>query len=189
LSEQADDALAGLHAVGQVPEIDAGHLGFLGVNQAGWIAPIAASHSPDVAFTVLASGPTVTTGEESFYSDLTGDADVTDESQRAELSQQLANHGPSGFDPKPFLTRQGVPGLWLFGSDDGSIPVPTCRSPTGQRMSSSPAASRSARSSWRTRSWGTSVWWRRPSSASPIRGGMSARSPASSPGRTSSRVS
>jgi dienelactone hydrolase len=123
-SEQADDALAGLHAVGQVPEIDAGHLGFLGVSQAGWIVPIAASQSPDVAFTVLASGPTVTTGEESFYSELTGDSEVTDESQRAALSQQLANHGPSGFDPKPFLAQQGVPGLWLFGSNDGSIPVP-----------------------------------------------------------------
>jgi pimeloyl-ACP methyl ester carboxylesterase len=112
-----------LRALGQVPEIDADHLGFLGVSQAGWIVPIAASQSSAVAFTVLAAGPTVTTGEESFYSELTGDADVSNESQRAELSQQLANHGPSGFDPKPFLTQQGAPGLWLFGSNDGSIPV------------------------------------------------------------------
>ena len=39
------------------------------------------------------------------------------------------------------------------------------------------------------RSWPTPAWWRRPSSASPIRGGMSARSPASSLVRRSTRVS
>jgi uncharacterized protein len=123
-TEQADDALAALQAVRANPEIDGGHVGFLGASQAGWIVPIAAAHSADVAFTVLASGPTVTTGEESFYSQLTGDVDVVDDTARATLSKQLAAHGPSGFDPKPFLAQESVPGLWLFGAADGSIPVP-----------------------------------------------------------------
>ena len=86
-TEQAHDALAALEVVRASAEIDADHVGLLGVSQAGWIVPIAAAESPDVDFTVLASGPTVTTGEENFYSQLTGDADVIDESTRAALSQ------------------------------------------------------------------------------------------------------
>ena len=37
-------------------------------------------------------------------------------------ARKLREHGPSGFDPKPFLEKMTVPGLWLFGSSDGSIP-------------------------------------------------------------------
>jgi dienelactone hydrolase len=118
--EQADDALAALEAIRARPEVDGGHVGFLGVSQAGWIVPIAATRSPHVAFTVLVSGSTVTTGEEQLYSKLTGDANTSDSTP--EMSRQLAAHGPSGFDPKPFLAKMSIPGLWLFGSADGSIP-------------------------------------------------------------------
>ena len=123
-AEQADDAVAALEAVSSEAEIDATNVGFLGVSQAGWIVPIAATESEDVAFTVLVSGPTVTTGEEALYSRLTGDADVSSEQDRARLSAQLADHGPSGFDPAPYLHQITAPGLWLYGSADGSIPVP-----------------------------------------------------------------
>ncbi len=121
--EQADDALAALEAVRSRPDIDAAHVGLLGVSQAGWIVPIAAVRSKDVAFTVLASGPTVTTGEEQFYSRLTGDANTSGSAAaKAARARKLREHGPSGFDPKPFLEKMTVPGLWLFGSADGSVP-------------------------------------------------------------------
>jgi uncharacterized protein len=121
--EQADDALAALEAVRARPEVDRGHVGYLGVSQAGWIVPVAASESADVDFVVLVSGATVTTGEEQFYSHLTGDRDLADKDVRVELSRQLAGHGPSGFDPQPYLAKMTIPGLWLFGSLDGSIPT------------------------------------------------------------------
>jgi dienelactone hydrolase len=123
-TEQADDAVAALEAVRSQRQIDPDHVGYLGVSQAGWIVPIATAASPDVAFDVVVSGATVTTGEEHLYSQLTGDTDLTgDPAQLQELSRQLAEHGPSGFDPKPYLAQAGVPGLWLFGSVDGSIPT------------------------------------------------------------------
>jgi dienelactone hydrolase len=123
-TQQADDAIAALEAVRSQPQIDPAHVGYLGVSQAGWIVPIATAGSPDVAFDVVVSGATVTTGEEHLYSQLTGDTDLSgDPAQRQELSRQLAKHGPSGFDPKPYLAQVGVPGLWLFGSVDGSIPT------------------------------------------------------------------
>jgi len=32
--------------------------------------------------------------------------------------------GPHGFDPLPSLQKLDVPGLWLLGAQDSSIPVP-----------------------------------------------------------------
>ena len=57
--EQADDALAALEAVRPHPEIDGEHIGFLGVSQAGWIVPVAATRLDDVKFAVLVSAPAV----------------------------------------------------------------------------------------------------------------------------------
>jgi uncharacterized protein len=55
---QADDALAVLRAV------DAGLVGLLGYSQGGWIAPIAAGQSDDVAFLVLVASIGVTPSEQ-----------------------------------------------------------------------------------------------------------------------------
>ena len=67
------DALAGVAFLTDHQSINAEQIGLLGVSQAGWIIPLAAAKSRDVAFIVLFSGPTVTVGEEIYYSDLTGD--------------------------------------------------------------------------------------------------------------------
>jgi pimeloyl-ACP methyl ester carboxylesterase len=37
--------------------------------------------------------------------------------------QRLDEHGPGGFDPEPFLEAMDVPGLWIFGGLDLSVPV------------------------------------------------------------------
>ena len=55
---QADDALAVLRAV------DAGLVGLFGYSQGGWIAPIAAGQSDDVAFLVLVASIGVTPSEQ-----------------------------------------------------------------------------------------------------------------------------
>jgi len=49
------------------------------------------------ANTILLSGPTVTVG---------------------------AKKGPYGFDPLPYLEKMDMPGLWLLGAEDMSIPIP-----------------------------------------------------------------
>ncbi len=122
----ADDALGAVGFLRAQRDIDHGAIGLVGLSQGGWVAPLAASRSDRVAFLVLYSGPTVSVGEEIYYSDVAGD----DQGQPsglsdAELSLRLASFdGVRGFDPVPALERLDVPALWLLGARDRSIPVP-----------------------------------------------------------------
>ena len=121
----ARDAAAGIKMLRAHESIDPEQVGLWGVSQAGWIVPTAAVLDGEVRFTILMSGPAVTVGEENYYSGLTGD----DSTRRSVLSQQelsrlLAERGPSGFDPMPYLKQMDMPGLWMLGSADESIPIP-----------------------------------------------------------------
>src|SRR5262245_23928124 len=73
-SERMFELLAGDMAAGRAflasrPEIDARRIGLIGASQAGWIVPAAAARGGAWCM-VLLSGPTVSVGEEIFYSDL-----------------------------------------------------------------------------------------------------------------------
>jgi len=126
LEELASDALAGVEFLKGHDRIDPSRIGFFGGSQAGWIAPLAASKSSDVAFIVLFSGPVCTVGQEMFYSGTTG-AGPGDKVEGISLEQasDMARDyaGPHGFDPLPLLKAIDIPGLWMFGSQDRSTPV------------------------------------------------------------------
>jgi uncharacterized protein len=121
----AADADGALNAVLKRPEIDPARVGFLGISQAGWVVPLAVVRSDrPVAFTALASAPAVTTHEEEQWSQAAGEeADnpgpLTLEN-RKDITRQLH---PSGFDPVPLLQRMTVPGIWVYGRQDRSIPA------------------------------------------------------------------
>ncbi len=55
----ADDGLAAVASLISHPHIDRSRIGAWGVSQGGWIAPLAALRSPDLAFAVSVSGPGV----------------------------------------------------------------------------------------------------------------------------------
>lgn len=128
LSQLASDALAGVRQLRQDPRIRSDRVGLLGFSQAGWIIPLAASQSADVAFIAILSGPTVSVGEEIYYSRLTGDdagspSDLSD----AEISAKLRDfNSPRGFDPVPSLKAMQAPGIWIYGARDRSIQVAEC---------------------------------------------------------------
>lgn len=63
----AGDALAGVAALRARPEIEPARVGLAGLSQGGWIAPLAASRSPDVAFVIDVSGAAVSYAEQSFH--------------------------------------------------------------------------------------------------------------------------
>ena len=127
LEDLAGDALAGVEFLKGRDRIDPNRIGIFGGSQAGWIAPLAASKSSDVAFIVLFSGPVCTVGQEMFYSGTTGagPGDKIEGISLEEASDMARDYaGPHGFDPLPSLDAIDIPGLWMFGGQDRSTPVP-----------------------------------------------------------------
>jgi dipeptidyl aminopeptidase/acylaminoacyl peptidase len=122
----ASDALAGVEFLKGLDYIDPNRIGLFGISQGGWIAPLAASKSSDVAFMALYSGPVCTVGQEIYYSQTTGDdpGGKVDSSSLEAVSNMARDYdGPHGFDPLPSLEVIDIPGFWMFGSQDRSIPV------------------------------------------------------------------
>ena len=63
----AEDGLAGLGLLQSRDDIDSRQIGVLGGSQGGWIGPLMASRSDDVAFVISFSGPGVTPHEQNLY--------------------------------------------------------------------------------------------------------------------------
>ncbi len=81
--------------------------------------PLAAAQSSP-AFMILLVGPTVSVGEEMHYSRFAEETQMP----VGEAESHLATFtGPRGFDPRPVLESLTVPGLWLLGAEDRSIPT------------------------------------------------------------------
>jgi uncharacterized protein len=62
--ELCDDGLAAVEYLKSRQEIDAKRIGVWGLSQGGWLGPLAASRSNDVAFVIAVSGPGVSPGEQ-----------------------------------------------------------------------------------------------------------------------------
>ncbi len=120
----AKDISAGIDFLKGRPDIDQHQIGLWGWSQAGWIIPVVTNLQEKIRFTILLSGPTVTVGEENVYSQLTGDGSKVSGLTQEEMSAKLAERGPFGFDPLPYLKQMDMPGLWLLGEKDQSIPIP-----------------------------------------------------------------
>jgi uncharacterized protein len=118
--ELASDMAAGVRHLRGRRDIDRTRIGLIGVSQAGWIIPLAAEMS-SAAFMILLVGPTVSVGEEMFYSRFAEGTTLDLDEAYAKLPEF---QGPYGFDPRPVLDKLTVPGLWLLGGQDRSIPTP-----------------------------------------------------------------
>lgn len=118
----ASDAVAAIKALRSHPKIDAGNVIVMGGSQAGWIIPVVAGMT-DVKATVLISGPTVSVGEEIYYSDL---AEHGSTAQEAADEMLKDFKGPHGFDNTSYVAKMKKPSLWIFGAKDVSIPVKKC---------------------------------------------------------------
>lgn len=120
----AADAVGAVNALRSRPDINPREIGLIGGSQAGWVVPVAAARSSSLAFTALVDAPTVTQDEEKLYSLLTGEeGNAGRVLSKQAIAYRLKQLGPSGFDPFPYLQRITVPGLWLYGGADQSIPV------------------------------------------------------------------
>ena len=115
----ADDLVAAVEYLKGHPSINANQIGLYGASQAGWIMPLAASRSEDVAFMVSISGAASSVGVSDYYDGI-AELGLTDE----QIADSLENFdGTHGFDPVPYLEALDIPALWVYGGQDKSNPT------------------------------------------------------------------
>lgn len=118
----ATDAASAVKTLRSHRRVDPNRIIIIGASQAGWIIPVVAG-LVDVSATVLISGPTVSVGEEIYYSDL---AEGGRHSQNDADIMLGSFKGPKGFDNIRHVAAMKKPSLWIFGGKDVSIPVKKC---------------------------------------------------------------
>ena len=126
----ADDAAAALNALKHHPKLENIPVGLTGISQAGWIVPLAAEKNDDVDFILLWSGPVTKVSEEDIFSMHNGDQDSENVSTYQEAVDGLdfdyewpTRRLGKDTDPQDSLRNLSIPGFWIFGAYDGSIPV------------------------------------------------------------------
>lgn len=125
----ADDAAAAFAALTAHPDLGGVPVGFAGISQAGWIAPIAAQKRPAARFLLLWSSPVCKVSEEDIFSKYTADDDSLTVPTYAEaLRARTEPYVWPDFlgrdtDSGETLKTLTIPGLWLFSDNDGSVPV------------------------------------------------------------------
>lgn len=125
----ADDAAAALNLLANHPKTQNLTTGFAGISQAGWIVPLAANKTKHADFLVLWSGPVCKVSEEDIFSKYTADRDNAkppsfEQALRARRSKYIwPDFLGRDTDPTQDLTKLTMPGFWIFGEQDGSIPV------------------------------------------------------------------
>jgi uncharacterized protein len=126
----ADDASHALGTLARHPALAGRPVGFAGISQAGWIAPLAAQRTPRATFLVLWSGPVCKVSEEDIFSKFTADTDgalappYADAlaARKSPYVWPVASHGRDT-DPSTSLAQLSIPGLWIFSDNDSSVPV------------------------------------------------------------------
>jgi uncharacterized protein len=122
LSRLADDVVAAVRYAGTRRDVRADRIGVLGLSQAGWVGPMAAVRSSAIAFMAYITAPTVSGREERIWSDMRGDDAGTALQSREAAERALDTVTAGGVDARPLLGTLTIPGYWLFGTDDNSIP-------------------------------------------------------------------
>ncbi len=124
----ADDSIAALNVLREHPKTKDLPIGLTGISQAGWIVPLAAEKS-HVDFIVLWSGPVCKVSEEDIYSKYTSDQDgesvpTYDEALKSRKEKYIwPDFLGKDSNPSDSLAKIDIPGLWIFGDKDGSVPV------------------------------------------------------------------
>jgi dienelactone hydrolase len=118
LQRLAGDVLAGVAWLRQRSDIDPKRIGLSGGSQAGWIIPLAASQSTDVAFAALQSAPAMSVGRQRAYAALTVNGKLEPPPSDADIRAALATAVDSGYDPRPAIRSLQIPTVWQYGSVD-----------------------------------------------------------------------
>jgi dienelactone hydrolase len=116
----AADMAAAVQTLKTVSGVNTAKIGLVGVSQAGWVMPLAATLSSDVKFIAAVVGPAVPVGPLYYYA-----GQATDPSKDFNTLSALlaAYNGATGFDPRPSLQQLSIPMLYLMATGDRVVPT------------------------------------------------------------------
>lgn len=119
----SNDVVAVAEWVSTQAGIDPSKIGVFGLSQGGWIAPLAVNKSDKISFSIIMSGPVCSLGQEKLYSKLMGDESRPPKAEIADANEAVrVFEGKQGFSSLPEIQKMKIPGLWLFGEKDFSMP-------------------------------------------------------------------
>ncbi|WP_340681562.1 alpha/beta hydrolase [Amycolatopsis coloradensis] len=126
----ADDALAAVQALRSRPGVDPARVGVWGLSEGGWVAPLAASKSKDVAFVVTVGANGVSPDRQQSWAFETylrrgGVTGSMVDMVSSTNMRTLAGAGvfpEAGYDPVPVLEKVRQPVLGLWGELDRLTP-------------------------------------------------------------------
>jgi len=133
----ATDTLAAVRYLSEQGAVDVSEIGIVGMSQGGWIAPLVADRSQDVAFIVSLAGAAVTPAEQLLYEEnhnlrqmgfLPGISNLV-----ALISTTVIRNGGQkefwdaveDYDPLPYWKALGIDALVILGSEDTNVPSAT----------------------------------------------------------------
>lgn len=122
----AQDAAAGAAVISHHPRLRGAPVGYVGLSQGGWIAPIAATRPPVVSFMAFFSGPVTTVSEEGHFSSLAeSDSTFWKTHTRQQIAEYMksVSYPPDDVDPRSTLSQLHIPAFWAFGGQDNAMPV------------------------------------------------------------------
>jgi len=120
IDDLASDVLAAVQAIRGNPAVDARRIGLIGHSNGGWVAPLAASRSSDVAFLVVKSGSALPVAENLLYElemDMRGAGGFTEDdianarALRAQMNRALLTN--SGWDDLAMAVNAARPERWF----------------------------------------------------------------------------
>ncbi len=136
-SQLADDALGGVAALRSQPGVDPAKVGIWGLSEGGWVAPIAASRSKDIAFVVLVGANSLRPLRQQTWAVAAGlrkagvSGPLVDRTE-LNLYRTLADGGmfpEPYYDPEPTIAAVHQPLLGIWGVHD--LLTPPRESPPG----------------------------------------------------------
>jgi hypothetical protein len=129
-SQLADDAVAAAEVLRAQPGVDPAAVGFLGLSEGGWVAPLAASRDPEAAFLVVVGANGVAPLRQQTWAEamkveaagVRGSLVDAASSGVYRLIDSMGAFPEASYDPVPVLRTLTLPVLGVWGALDRSTP-------------------------------------------------------------------
>ncbi len=116
---RAKDVLAIIDVLAKHEMVDEKRIILMGSSQGGWVVPLAASQTDQVASIICISGAANSVGVSDHYDQMADDSESIEDA----LAALDSYRGVQGFNPYLALTRLEVSGFWIYGGMDKSNPT------------------------------------------------------------------